>query len=103
MKDTQKARKNEVICLKSVRLDPDFTVRAGGIGKLIKVKGQIATVAFEVPNLPRRCEGCGMISGLSRNAGTGEIVCMSTGCGHEHGFKNIAVEIPFSNLKRKKG
>jgi len=58
-------------------------------GKITKLKGQEVTVLFKVPNREKRkgyCDSCGMWGGLSVNAGTGEIVCMMTGCGHEYGF-----------------
>jgi hypothetical protein len=46
----------------------------------------MALVHFRMPRLPRVCGSCGMASGLSVNGDTGEVVCMRSGCGHEHGF-----------------
>ena len=46
------------------------------------------SVEYQLPRQPKEdglCDHCSSIS-LSMNGATGEIVCMSTGCGHEHGF-----------------
>lgn len=47
-------------------------------------------VRFKEPREPNNgicCDKCGWPGGLSTNGGTGEVVCMHSGCGHEHGFR----------------
>jgi hypothetical protein len=60
-----------------------------------------AVVAFRVPNTPDRCEKYGRMSGLSVNGGTGEVECMASSCGHEHGFRTATVSLPLSSLKTR--
>lgn len=45
-------------------------------------------VGFKEPHQPQSCGACGSPFALSVNAGTGEIVCMRSGCGHEHGYRH---------------
>ena len=49
-----------------------------------------AIIIFWIPREPKErnaCDECGSAT-LSVNGSTGEIVCMRSGCGHEHGFKS---------------
>lgn len=103
MKATVETRKGiEVICGARVVLNADFTVKAGGVGRLMSVRGNIATVSFAVPKLPRFCEKCGKVSGLTFNPSIGQVECFITGCGHEQGFQNISAKLPFSSLRQKR-
>lgn len=48
-----------------------------------------AQVKFRTPKQPKKrniCDSCGFPHMLSQNGGTGEITCMRSGCGHDHGF-----------------
>lgn len=60
-----------------------------------------ALVHFRTPRQPKErriCDKCGLSGGLSRNGGTGEITCMRTGCGHDHGFDEHDEELPLDQL-----
>lgn len=48
-----------------------------------------ARVRMKTTGRPQKqgvCDKCGCPGMLSMNGGTGELVCMSSGCGHGHGF-----------------
>lgn len=69
-------------------------LRGGKITELLpSVEG--VKVLFKTPRQTDFCEQCGSQFNLSRNGGTGEVVCMRTGCGHEHGFveKTLVVSV----------
>ena len=55
-------------------------------------------VCYEIPNRPKECAECGFEAFLSVNGGTGEVVCMRSGCGCEHGFSKKEVTIPLKDL-----
>ncbi len=57
-----------------------------------------AEVHFKRAREPVVCQACGGIAHLSRNASTGEIVCMRTGCGEEHGFDVIVETLPIADI-----
>lgn len=60
-----------------------------------------ALVRFRTPRKPMEygtCDDCGLPGMLSQNSSTGEIVCMSFGCGHEHGFVERDEELPLGTL-----
>ncbi len=60
-----------------------------------------ARVHFDTPRQPRKrgfCDECQMPGMLSIDGSTGEIVCMRTGCGHEHGFEGRDEIIPIGQL-----
>ena len=66
----------------------------------IDKKAKTAEVCFErVPNHPTVCARCGSSHGLSRDGGSGEIVCLITGCGHEHGFSPVTISVPLAKIK----
>ena len=44
------------------------------------------------------CDACKFPGMLSVNGGTGEIVCMRSGCGHEYGFEERDEIIPIGQL-----
>lgn len=56
------------------------------------------TLAFREANHPKVCAKCGSSVSLSRDGVSGKIVCMRTGCGHEHGFKEWEEEHLISEL-----
>ena len=60
------------------------------------------TVHFKEPRYPKKCgicDACHWPGYLSMNAGTGEMVCMRSGCGHEHGFEERDEIISISKLR----
>ncbi len=72
-------------------------------GKVVELKGEEAVVNLRFRNEPEGgpsgvCKGCGWPGGFSVNGGTGEIVCMRSGCGYEYGFKTTKEIIPISEL-----
>jgi ribosomal protein S27E len=67
-------------------------------GKVKSIDGTEVTVSFREANLPTVCARCGNFSQLSVNGGTGEIECLASGCGHEHGFKEWEEKHPISKL-----
>lgn len=83
-----------------VQINSRYSAGPGCLGLFVS-KGkteQTATVRFKVPNTPTECEECGSSSDFSVNGATGEIVCMRTGCGHGHGFREVDISVPFSNI-----
>ena len=51
--------------------------------------GGRALVRFREPRQPKRgdcCDSCHFPGMLSQEVGTGEISCMRSGCGYQHGF-----------------
>ena len=59
-----------------------------------------ALVHFVIPRQEKErnvCDDCGFRT-LSRNVGTGEIVCMDSDCGHEHGFDERDEALSFDLL-----
>ena len=61
----------------------------GGRVKAFLPKNEVV-VHFKTPRQPKKrnfCDDCGMHGTLSMNGDSGEVVCMRTGCGHEHGFE----------------
>lgn len=63
--------------------------------------GGRALVRFREPRQPEQsgcCDSCHFPGMLSQNAGTGEISCMRSGCGHEHGFDEHDELIAFDLL-----
>lgn len=89
-------------------MHPDDVFDAGDIvevggenrrGKIVVLRASEAVVEFRFPDRPSNgCSRCGSYN-LSQNAGTGEVVCMSTGCRHEHGFLVRREVCPLSRLK----
>jgi|SRR3989344_1710586 len=72
-------------------------------GKITAINGNEATVKLKFVRHPEGrgrgvCEECGFPGGFSVNGGTGEIVCMRTGCGHEYGFIKRAEIIALDKL-----
>jgi len=60
-----------------------------------------AVVHFRIPRQPKErgvCDYCRFPGLLSMNGATGEIVCMRSGCGHEHGFEERDEVILFDQL-----
>jgi|SRR3989338_5794282 len=60
-------------------------------GKISEIKDDKAVVHLKFVRHPKgrengTCESCGCPGFFSVNSGTGEIVCMRTGCGHGYGF-----------------
>lgn len=71
-------------------------------GTIKKIDGASAVVHFKVPRVPKRhgvCDRCNFPGMLSRNGGSGEIECMRSGCGHEHGFDHRDEIIELTKLK----
>lgn len=54
--------------------------------KVLSREGENVEVMFSSPKRPRICDKCGCTSGLSQNAVTGVVVCMTTGCGKDFGY-----------------
>lgn len=61
-------------------------------GILKSIDGENTVVEFRVPVNPYVCASCGSHSGLSRNGATGQVTCMRSGCGHDHGFELVEVD-----------
>lgn len=60
-------------------------------GRIVEINEDKAVVRLKFTRHPEGrengvCESCGSFGHFSVNGGTGEIVCMRTGCGHEYGF-----------------
>lgn len=58
-------------------------------------------VRFRIPHQPAErnvCDRCGFPGMLSKNGATGEIVCMRSGCGHDHGFEEWGRDFQFDQL-----
>ena len=73
-----------------------------------------ALVHFRTPRQPEErgcCDHCHWPGMLSQNGGTGEVVCMRSGCGHDHGFDerdevlslDLLVNITTKRQEEKKG
>lgn len=67
-------------------------------GEVKEILDTRAVVRLKEANQPDTCKECGWPGSLSMNGGTGEIVCMRTGCGHKHGFREWDELIPVANL-----
>lgn len=72
-------------------------------GKILEIKGAKTVVRLKFVRHPEGrgrgiCESCGSPGFFSVNAGTGEIVCMKTGCGHGYGFTERDEIIPLEKL-----
>lgn len=112
MKEKQKGDKimfkiGDIIDVKNRR---DLTAY-GEIKKFIDEDGtKKAVIHFRLPREPKEfnmCEECGWPGFISVDGGTGERVCMKTGCGHGHGFEEREEIIALDKLvnissKRKK-
>jgi hypothetical protein len=70
-----------------------------GIVREVHANGK-ALVHFRTPRQPYegRCEYCGFSGMLSNNGATGEVVCLRSGCGGEHGFDERDETIPLDLL-----
>lgn len=58
-------------------------------GVITELRPGKAVVHFRTPLEPKKrnvCDSCGWPGLLSVNGHTGEVVCMRSGCGHDHGF-----------------
>jgi hypothetical protein len=82
-----------------VRITGSREWRGGEFSRLLP-SGK-AEVRLRRPRSVRFCEACGAVASLSENATTGEIVCMKSGCGHEHGFDTIVDEFALEQLAMK--
>lgn len=72
-------------------------------GKILELRGEEAIVSLKFRREPEGgswgvCKNCGWPGFFSVNGGTGEIVCMKSGCGYEYGFKTTKEIIPISKL-----
>jgi len=79
-------------------------------GKILEIKDSKAIVRLKFVRHPEgrgsgTCESCGWPGFFSVNGGTGEIVCMRTGCGYEYGFtqtEEIVLLDKLVNITEKK-
>lgn len=58
-------------------------------------------IMYKTPKQPKEkgiCDKCKWPGMLSKNGGTGEIVCIRSGCGHDHGFDEVTNSIHESKL-----
>jgi hypothetical protein len=67
-------------------------------GKIKSIENDKAKIEFTQPNRPKVCEKCGSSRDLSLENGNGQVVCMATGCGYEHGYKIWEEEHPVDAL-----
>ncbi len=71
-------------------------------GKIISLTGTEAKVKFCIPCREKEkgfCDSCGSSAHLSINGGgTGELVCMVTGCGYEYGFEEKTETIVLTKM-----
>jgi hypothetical protein len=67
-------------------------------GTIVEIRGDIASVKFTVPRTPDKCDKCGFLGILSVNHSSGQVECLRSGCGHEHGFEEVTKEIPLDQL-----
>lgn len=56
-------------------------------------------VGFNLPNTPVECAQCGSLENLSYSASSGQVECLATGCGHEHGFKEFTTTLPIATIE----
>lgn len=82
-----------------VRISDSQEWQAGTFSRLLP-NGK-AEVKLRSPKLVRYCVACGAVASLSQNAATGEVVCMRSGCGHEHGFDTLVEEFEITQLSPK--
>jgi hypothetical protein len=82
-----------------VRITGSLEWRGGTFSRILP-NGK-AEVRLRRPKQVRSCASCGAVASLSENASTGEIVCMRSGCGHEHGFDTIVDEFALEQLAMK--
>ena len=86
----------------------DFVTK-NGEGKWGKVTDKSFSdweVTYKIPRKPEEkgvCDKCKCPGRLSKNGGTGEIVCMRSGCGHEHGFNTATIRINEKKLVLEPG
>jgi hypothetical protein len=67
----------------------NFHMLPGTEGCIVSINqaNETAKVEYLLPKRPVSCEGCGAPSfSLSRDMTTGRVVCLRTGCGHDHGY-----------------
>lgn len=55
--------------------------------KVLSRDGGKVEIQVSSPARPKTCPDCGHEHGLSLNAGTGIVVCMTTGCGRDFGYE----------------
>lgn len=78
----------------------DTTMVSRGRGEIQSLVGtNHARVLFKKPQEVKVCAACGSWFNLSKNGATGEITCMKSGCGHDHGFTEESHVVPLSHLK----
>lgn len=75
-----------------------FLVEMAGAGlgfpvriKVLSREGEKVSVEMSVPLRPKVCDQCGRSGGLSVDVITGEVVCMTTGCGKDFGYNPLTV------------
>ncbi len=61
-------------------------------GTLKSIKGEETVVEFRIPVRPFVCADCGSPAHLSMNGASGTVVCLRSGCGHDHGFETVSVD-----------
>jgi hypothetical protein len=70
-------------------------------GKFVEnLPNQEARIRMKTANEPKErgvCDNCGSPN-LSLEGSTGEITCIRTGCGHDHGFREWDEIIPIAKL-----
>jgi hypothetical protein len=71
------------------------------LGQFVEIlPNQEARIHMKTAKEPKErgvCDQCGSMN-LSLNGGTGEITCIRTGCGHDHGFREWDEIIPVVKL-----
>jgi hypothetical protein len=69
-------------------------------GRVKALHDNKALVHFRMPRQPKNgcCDRCHSPGLLSEDFGTGEIVCMRSGCGHSHGFNQRDEKISLNLL-----
>jgi len=55
--------------------------------KVLAEEGDGFRVSISIPRSPKICDQCGHGLNLSQNAITGVVVCMTTGCGKDFGYR----------------
>ena len=72
-----------------------FTIQA----EIVEKAGPNYKIKFRAPNRPKFCRHCGHGLRLSTNGVTGEVVCMTSGCGRRFGFREVIKMIPASEIE----
>lgn len=72
-------------------------------GTVKGVQGDLVDLEFAIPNRPSVCKSCGSSYSLSVLGNTGEVECLASGCGHNHGTRLVTMTFPIDMLKPYEG